>query len=261
MDEPTRDELGTLLDELRASPREPDHATSIMIRARLANTIRDCLEGCRKNHELVGKDFICKVDLDRVFLQPYCLEEFFHGLLDRSQQTLVAQHYVKVVAILIWSHWDRWQDFARDFLGRLHHSDVDLPFAVVPDTVGRGGTAVASRFRSDQYIFAPVILHANYDAEYHEQLRLPLFEPQPLGKGAFGTVTKYRLAARHMVFYNGSYETDAPQVSVCDILKYNRSCLTFAGLLCSMQSDPARTCHRSKKKWTRSFPPGTKDIA
>jgi hypothetical protein len=212
MDEQNRNELEKLLDELRAAPRASDESTAARVRFRLANTIRDCLYGCRKNPELVGKDFICKADLDQIFVQYHCLDELFYNLLDRTQLNVVAAHYIKVVSILIFIHWDNWPDFASEFLGQWNYSDAYLPFTDIPRTVVRAGPSVASRFRSDQYVFAPVILHAKSDAQHHERLRLPLFAPEPLGNGAFGVVTKYRLAARHMVWYDGSYETEAPQV-------------------------------------------------
>lgn len=161
-------------------------------RRELVTAIRTELQDSLKRCNEEGLEFVCEDDVERIWT-PTRIQILSRGL-SWDEQTL--QHkaqadFKKILSILIWIHWDDWNDFKKIFLDFPYprRADDNLPLSESP---------VGSRYHFSrcQYIFIPIILleegrhHTNDPPEYERPFRMPFLESIEIGKGAQGVVTK-----------------------------------------------------------------------
>lgn len=148
--------------------------------------------------------FICQDDIDAIWTTDR-LRKLSNGL-DWNDIPLVHDKFRKILSILIFIHFEEWEDFKRIFLnhttinGARDRTDSHLPF----NSHSRLFDNHANRdFLQKQYIFIPVVLvketrhSGNHAIEYGEQYRMPFIKSEFIGDGATGTVFKELVAKNY----------------------------------------------------------------
>lgn len=138
--------------------------------------------------------FICKHDLDQVWADHPLRTIFPSFSQDECDST--RQRYICVLSILVYAKWaDLKSRFRPLFLREDGRDDTHLPFKNL-DFLGE----FAPAFSSYQQAFKPAIIeerNERYIQSIPPECRLPFIgEPEPLGKGGYGSVTKRVIAPR-----------------------------------------------------------------
>ena len=170
-----------------------------MPKARKKNAIVPFLEiqnaiSAKMNGQHAAHKFICKDDLDQVWADRPLRTIFPNFSQDECDST--RQSYICVLSILIYADWaDLKSRFRPLFLREDGRDDTHLPFKDL-DFLGK----FAPTFSSHQQAFKPVIIeerNERYIQTIPPERRLPFIgEPEPLGKGGYGSVTKRLIAPR-----------------------------------------------------------------
>ncbi len=177
----------------------------------------------RKMHRLQhpAHTFICKHDLDQVWAD-HPLRLIFPKFTLEEQES-VRRDYICVLSILIYIGWNDMSRFRPLFLREPGHDDASLPFT----DLGILGTS-EQVFLSYQRAFKPVVIeehNARHLQEISAEDRLPFInEPEFMGNGGYGSVTKRVIASRCL--WNKGDNKDNPEV--CNYC-FHTSCI-----LCSL---------------------------
>lgn len=151
--------------------------------------------------------FICKHGLDQVWAE-HSLNDLLPNLT-RDEQRLTRGNYLRVLSILIHAKWTDLSRFRPLFLREAGRDDAHLPFKDL-EFLGNFGPT----FSFHQHAFTPVIIeehNGKYIQGVEPELRLPFTEePEPMGNGGYGSVTKRVIARRCL--RNKQENRDNPEV-------------------------------------------------
>lgn len=153
--------------------------------------------------------FISKQDLDQVWAD-HSLKDCFPKFKPEERR-LVKTDYLRVLSILIHAEWiDLRLLFRPLFLRVPEHNDKNLPFEDL-SFLGKFGS---TEFSSRQHAFKPIIIqehNKNYIQGVSPECRLPFIEePEHMGRGGYGSVTKRVIAPRCLL--NKQDNKDNPEV-------------------------------------------------
>ena len=151
--------------------------------------------------------FICKHDLDQVWAD-HSLNDLFPNLT-RDEQRLIRRDYLRVLSILVHAGWTDLSRFRPLFLREAGRDDAHLPFGDLT-FLGNFGPTISFH----QHAFKPVVIEEHnrrYIQGVSPERRLPFTEePEPMGKGGYGSVTKRVIARRCL--WNEQENRDNPEV-------------------------------------------------
>ncbi|KAF4626892.1 hypothetical protein G7Y89_g11265 [Cudoniella acicularis] len=155
-------------------------------------------------------EFICNVDIESIWTLDR-VKRLSKGLSwDKDGLHIKAQsEYRKILSILVWIHWNDWDDIKADFLDRNYRSDADLPFDTCEGILNNHPRS-RQEFLRKQYVFIPIVLvqenrgQATAQPEYGKLYRLPFLKSKKIKSGAQGDVTKELVAAKHLLFTSGN---------------------------------------------------------
>jgi len=178
------------------------------LRQKIVLEIREALWKVAKNKEQ-HLQFICEEDVKKIWTSrrieqlSWALEWGKRDMHDRAPSD-----FLKVLSTLVWIYWDRWEDFGNLFLKRHDRSDNDLPLS---NTSFFQNERLQSTFEQSQYIFIPVKLKEDDDDNhndidyitYSKNHRMPFYNSEVIGEGAFGKVTKEAIPPGHFFWKEG----------------------------------------------------------
>ena len=151
--------------------------------------------------------FICKHDLEQVWAD-HPLRLIFPTFTTEEQES-IRKHYICVLSILIYVGWTDMSRFRPLFLRETGRDDAHLPF----NDLGFLGTS-GQVFLSHQHAFKPVVIEEHNERHIQEistEDRLPFIdEPETMGSGGYGSVTKRVIAPRCL--WNKEDNKDNPEV-------------------------------------------------
>ena len=141
-------------------------------------------------------EFICKHDLNEVWPDER-LRNLFPNFSWEECKT-IRESYICVLSILVYIDWgDLKTRFRPVFLREAERDDEHLPFTDL-DFLGTS----RQMFASFQHAFTPVVIqehNKNYIQDIPTESRLPfLHEPEDVGLGGYGSVTKRAIAPRYL---------------------------------------------------------------
>ncbi|KAH7350700.1 hypothetical protein BKA65DRAFT_243423 [Rhexocercosporidium sp. MPI-PUGE-AT-0058] len=187
-------------------------------RQELVRDIRRRLEFVLKRGDEDGLEFICEDDIYDIWTLEQ-IQILSKGLNweNPELQLRVRDEFRKILSILVWIHYEDWDDFKRIFLdhtdanGLPDRTDRSLPLG--SDFQFLQNHEHRREFLSRQYIFIPVILeeesqYSNNSAEYGPLYRMPFLNSKEIGVGATGIVTKELVAAKHFRYKHGHLSTE-----------------------------------------------------
>ena len=124
--------------------------------------------------------------------------------LEESQISLIQQHFLRTLSILIWIRWNRWPEFGQIFLpteGREDRSDERIPWR--SDELQPILGSFSDSFLFHQPVFCPVEIQEGEDIEHNDDWRLPFIneESENVGAGAYGRVTREVIAVGQLRFH------------------------------------------------------------
>ena len=151
--------------------------------------------------------FICKNDLDQIWAD-HSLSGIFPSFSSDERQN-IRNNFIRVLSMLIHVGWTDLSRFRPLFLREPGRDDSHLPFEDL-NFLGKFGPAVSF----NQHAFKPVVIEEHnerYIQGISPKLRLPFIEePEFLGKGGYGSVTKRVIAPRYL--WNKEDNKDNPEV-------------------------------------------------
>ena len=152
--------------------------------------------------------FICKHDLDQVWAD-YPLRNLFPNFGPEECEA-IRKSYICVLSILVYVDWtDLKSRFRPVFLREAGRDDEHLPFT---DLAFLGTSRQI--FASYQHAFTPVVIQEHrekYIQDIPTEHRLPFIdEPEDVGLGGYGSVTKRIIAPRCL--RNQEDNTENPEV-------------------------------------------------
>ena len=151
----------------------------------------------RKMHRKHAADmFVCKDDLDLIW-PDYSLHQLFPSYKPEERET-IRKDYLCVLSILIYVGWTDLTLFRPLFLRENGRDDASLPFTDIVDLAFLG--TLRQVFSFHQHAFKPVVIeehNARFIQKISTEHRLPFIcEPELLGSGGYGSVTKRVIAPR-----------------------------------------------------------------
>lgn len=135
--------------------------------------------------------------------------------------SIVTEHYLRIISILVHISWVRWSTFIEIFLGtsttwnqarEIGRSDEHLPFTSLHEL--KDETFLGSfgfQFQVNQYFFIPISIgerRFDHHTGYTEDYRLPVLKTEPLGRGASGVVYRETIAPGCIVLQSGGWNSD-----------------------------------------------------
>jgi len=223
MSERIRDIFGVRRGKERREEKE--------LRAKIAKQIYDDLWKVVHRKEDEHLSFASVEDLEMIWDKSR-LEQLSKGL-DWSKPDLLdraRKYFRKVLSLLIWIEWDDWPEFGNLFLEhiganrRLDRWDDALPLS---DISFIQTEQIRTRFRNQQYIFAPIVIIEDDDEDdktdykqFSEKHRLPFLQAEEIGQGGSGTVTKALIVAGQFGYKNGTFnktvrKSEDPEIILC----------------------------------------------
>lgn len=172
--------------------------------------VRDAIN-CAMHRQHTPHMFISKHDLDQVWAD--------HSLKDclpksnPDERRRIMRDFLRVLSILIHAEWiDLRLRFRPLFLREKGRADAHLPF----EDLSFLGNFGPTEFFSRQHAFNPVIIQ-EHNKKYIQgvlpECRLPFIEePEHMGRGGYGSVTKRVIAPRCLL--NKQDNKDNPEVCV-----------------------------------------------
>lgn len=169
----------------------------------------------RKTH----REFICKYDLDQIWAD-YSLTQIFPNFTPQERES-IRKDYMRVLSILIYIDWNGLSRFRPLFLRENGRDDAHLPFTDLAFLAGS-----KDLFSFHQHAFKPVVIEEHNERhiqEISEEHRLPFTEePELVGNGGYGSVTKRVIAPRCL--WNKEENKDNPEVCGHSLHEFGVSC-------------------------------------
>lgn len=168
--------------------------------------IQQAIKG-KMHRQNTAQMFICRDDLKQVWA-PHALSHMFPNLVSEDWNS-IREEYICVLSILIYIGWTDWSRFRPLFLRESGRDDSCLPFA---DLAFLETSELV--FSSHQHSFTPVVIEEHNQPHIQvikPEYRLPFMdEPESLGTGGYGSVTKRVIAPRCL--WNSEDNKDNPKV-------------------------------------------------
>ncbi|KAL4942532.1 hypothetical protein BDV06DRAFT_161573 [Aspergillus oleicola] len=157
----------------------------------------------RRKHEDF-KTFITRESLEEIWT-----DERLQGLRKRYKAfqlddiPRIRKDFLQTISILAYINWDGWSKFQDIFLKHNEHqnrTDKDIPENDVKTLESDSflGPDWATNFSQARYLFCPIDIEEGVDRVLGEGWRLPFIKGEEIGQGAYGSVTKQYVAARHL---------------------------------------------------------------
>ena len=161
--------------------------------------------------------FISKYDLEQVWAD-HPLSQIF-PTYDPEERESIRQNYIRVLSTLVYIGWSDMSRFRPLFLREVGRDDASLPFTNMTFL----GTS-EHMFSTYQHAFKPVVIEERNERHIQNiptEHRLPfMHEPEFMGSGGYGSVTKRVIAPRCL--RNEEDNKDNPEV--CGhFLKHSRT--------------------------------------
>lgn len=151
--------------------------------------------------------FICKHDLEQVWAD-HPLSQIFPNYEPEEWGT-IRRDYICVLSILVYIGWTDMSRFRPLFLREVGRDDAHLPFTKM-DFLGTS----EHMFSLHQHAFKPIIIEERNERHIQNiptERRLPFTdEPESMGSGGYGSVTKRVIASRCLK--NEEDNRDNPEV-------------------------------------------------
>ena len=148
---------------------------------------------CKMHRQRTAHVFICKYDLEQVWADRPLIQIF--PSYDSEDREDIRENYICVLSILIYIGWTDMSRFRPLFLREVGHADANLPFTDLT-FLGTSG----HMFSLHQHEFKPVVIeerNERYIQNIPTEHRLPfIHEPELMGNGSYGSVTKRVIAPR-----------------------------------------------------------------
>ena len=180
----------------------------------IVSSIQKAINSRMHRQKEPDRKFICRHDLDQVWKSSPPIEKIFPNF-DAKECESVRTEYICVLSILIYIDWSDWSLFRPNIL-RPGHKDLDLPFNDL-NFLGTSGQV----FSDHQYSFTPVVIEKHRKAHIQfikPEVYLPFIEePDFLGKGGYGSVTRRVIAPRCLVDKEGKSENSEVCAMSCKI--------------------------------------------
>ena len=199
-------------------------------RARVAKDVKSTLLTNIHRRTEPRSEFICKYDISQAWTESY-LKQLLKGLDWTSADTLVniRTNYLKILSILVYIDWDNWKSFGsifinhRDENGDLSRTDKDLPFDL-PELASPYFLGDSFRdFHINQYIFIPVVLKQDDDAQdtvtsYSKEYRMPFLATEDISRATPGNITQELIAREYFQYESGDTNLKVRVPSVLVVL-------------------------------------------
>ncbi|KAL2821642.1 kinase-like domain-containing protein [Aspergillus granulosus] len=156
-----------------------------------------------------SKRFVPRDSLDGIWTEPR-LREFAQKYECFGEEDIphIRACLLQTISILVEINWNGWEDFQAIFLdheNRENRTDkhiLNYNLQMLRENTFFGDSW-AETFLHNRYIFCPVDIEEDMDAEYPPERRLPFLDPAKsleTRRGASGTVTKEFIAVAHLKY-------------------------------------------------------------
>ncbi|KAL4956045.1 ankyrin repeat-containing domain protein [Aspergillus filifer] len=167
------------------------------------------------------EEFIPRGSLERIWYDKRLKEFGQHYKAFGAEDIFrIKEKFLQTLSILVCINWDNWSRFRSIFLDHGNRKDGNIP--------GNGKSELESnlflgpswgrKFSHARYRFCPIDIEEGVDRVLGEGWRLPFVEGGTIGEGAYGSVTRQYVAARHLRPDGGDFNQEQ-EVIACKTFK------------------------------------------
>ncbi|KAL4968780.1 ankyrin repeat-containing domain protein [Aspergillus stella-maris] len=177
-----------------------------------------------KNMERTSEDFgefIPRGSLEKIWYDKR-LKEFGQHYKAFGAEDIhrIKEHFLQTLSILVCIGWNDWGRFRSIFLDHWHRRDRKIPDNGKSRLESDAflGPAWGRKFSHTRYRFCPIDIEQGENRVLGEGWRLPFVECGIIGEGAYGSVTRQCVAARHLRRAGGDLNQEE-EVIACKTFK------------------------------------------
>ncbi|KAL4796062.1 ankyrin repeat-containing domain protein [Aspergillus venezuelensis] len=167
------------------------------------------------------EEFIPRGSLERIWHDKR-LKEFgrHYRAFGAEDIPRIKEHFIQTLSILVCIGWDNWSRFRGIFLDHWHRRDRKIPDNGKSRLESDAflGPSWGRKFSHARYRFCPIDIEEGENRVLGEGWRLPFVEGGIIGEGAYGSVTRQCVAARHLCRAGGDL-SQKQEVIACKTFK------------------------------------------